>query len=60
MNEDDHIRVLTRRFGRRARTEAVEPTPRHLAGRPMSRDEALAMHGSEPTFAVPVDESLRA
>ena len=40
----------------RTKTEAVDLALRHLAGQPMTREEALAMHGSDPEFAVPPDE----
>ena len=44
------------RFGLRTKTEAVEFALRHLAGQPMTREEALAMRGahaiSEPPAAL--------
>ena len=34
------------RYGVHTKTEAVDLALRHLAGQPMSRDEALAMRGA--------------
>ena len=34
------------RFGVRTKTEAVDLALRHLAGQPMTREEALAMRGA--------------
>lgn len=44
--EDDHLRVVMQRYGVRTKTEAVDLALRHLAGQPMTRDEALAMRGA--------------
>ncbi len=54
--ENDHVEIIMERYGLRTKTEAVDLALRHLAGQPMTRDEALAMHGSDPTFDVPMDE----
>jgi len=39
--------------------EAVELALRHLAGQPMSREEALAMRGAHAIDEPPADESPR-
>jgi Arc/MetJ family transcription regulator len=47
------------RYGLRTKTEAVELALRHLAGLPMTRDEALAMQGSHAIGDVPRDAGPR-
>ena len=47
------------RFGVRTKTEAVDLALRHLAGQPMTREEALAMRGSHSIEVVPVDVGPR-
>lgn len=44
--DDDHVRVIMRRYGLHTKTDAVALALRTLAGRLMTRDEALAMRGS--------------
>ncbi len=44
--EDDYLRAVMDRYGVHTKTEAVDLALRHLAGQPMSRDEALAMRGA--------------
>lgn len=44
--EDAHLETVMRRYGLRTKTEAVDLALRHLAGQPMTRQEALAMHGA--------------
>ncbi len=58
--ENDYVDVIIERFGVRTKTEAVDLALRHLAGDPMTRDEALAMRGARairelPPEAPPVD-----
>ena len=55
---DDHLleRVM-RRYGLRTKTEAVDLALRHLAGRPMTTDEALSMRGARAILEVPPDPS---
>jgi len=48
------------RHGVRTKTEAVNLALRHLAGQPMSRDEALAMRGAHAIADVPIDTPPRA
>lgn len=44
--EDDYLRAIMDRYGVATKTEAVDLALRHLAGQPMTRDEALAMRGA--------------
>ncbi|HEY4990611.1 MAG TPA: type II toxin-antitoxin system VapB family antitoxin [Nakamurella sp.] len=53
--EDDYVRTIMHRYGIRTKTEAVELALRHFAGQPMTREEALAMHGAHSIDAPPPD-----
>ena len=53
--EDDYVRVIMDRFGVHTKTEAVDLALRHLAGQPLTRDEALAMRGAHAIGHVPDD-----
>lgn len=44
--ENDYLRIIMDRYGIHTKTEAVDLALRSLAGQPMTREEALAMHGS--------------
>jgi Arc/MetJ family transcription regulator len=44
--DDDRLRAVMDRYGVHTKTEAVDLALRHLAGQPMTRDEALAMRGA--------------
>jgi Arc/MetJ family transcription regulator len=44
--EETYVRSIMERYGLRTKTEAVDLALRHLAGQPMSREEALAMRGA--------------
>jgi Arc/MetJ family transcription regulator len=44
--EETYVRSIMKRYGLRTKTEAVDLALRHLAGQPMSREEALAMRGA--------------
>lgn len=44
--EDAYVQTIMDRFGARTKTEAVGLALRHLAGQPMTREEALAMRGA--------------
>jgi Arc/MetJ family transcription regulator len=57
--EDDYLRTIMDRYGIRTKTEAVELALRHLAGQPMTRDEALAMRGANAICEVPADVGPR-
>lgn len=49
------IATIMDRYGIRTKTEAVDLALRHLAGQPMSREEALAMRGTRALEDSPVD-----
>jgi Arc/MetJ family transcription regulator len=53
--EDDYLRAVMDRYGIHTKTEAVDLALRHLAGQPMTRDEALAMRGAHAIGHVPED-----
>jgi Arc/MetJ family transcription regulator len=53
--EDTYVRMIMERYGLRTKTEAVDLALRHLAGVPMTREEALAMEGSNAILDVPAD-----
>ena len=53
--EDDHLQLIMHRYGLRTKTDAVDLALRHLAGQPMTRDEALAMRGAHAIGKVPAD-----
>jgi Arc/MetJ family transcription regulator len=44
--EDTYLQAVMDRYGLRTKTEAVELALCHLAGQPMTREEALAMRGA--------------
>ncbi len=52
---DDLVQTVMDRYGIRTKTEAVDLALRHLAGQPMTRDEALAMRGARAIDVVPAD-----
>ena len=54
--EDAYLRIVMDRYSLRTMTEAVELALRHLAGQPMSREEALAMRGAHAIDEPPADE----
>ena len=53
--EDDYLKAVMDRYGVHTKTEAVDLALRHLAGQPMSRDEALAMRGAHAIVEIPED-----
>jgi Arc/MetJ family transcription regulator len=53
--EDGYVEAIMDRYRVRTKTEAVELALRHLAGQPMSREEALAMRGARAVDAPPDD-----
>jgi len=57
--EDTYLRVVMDRYDLRTKTEAVELALRHLAGQPMSREEALAMRGAHAIDEPPADTPPR-
>jgi Arc/MetJ family transcription regulator len=57
--EDTYLRAVMDRYGLHTKTEAVELALRHLAGQPMSREEALAMRGAHAIEDLPPDAPPR-
>lgn len=53
--ENEYVETIMDRFGVHTKTEAVDLALRHLAGQPMTRDEALAMRGSHAINETPTD-----
>jgi Arc/MetJ family transcription regulator len=53
--EDTYVEAIMDRFGVHTKTAAVDLALRHLAGQPMSREEALAMRGARAIDTVPDD-----
>jgi Arc/MetJ family transcription regulator len=53
--EESYLRAVMDRYGLRTKTEAVELALRHLAGQPMTREEALAMRGAHAIAEPPAD-----
>jgi Arc/MetJ family transcription regulator len=57
--EDTHVQAIMDRYGVRTKTDAVALALRHLAGVPMTRQEALAMRGAHAIEDVPTDSRPR-
>ena len=57
--EETYLRIVMDRYSLRTMTEAVELALRHLAGQPMSREEALAMRGAHAIDEPPADTPPR-
>jgi Arc/MetJ family transcription regulator len=53
--EDSYVRTIMDRYGLQTKKAAVGLALRHLAGQPMTRDEALAMQGAHAIGQPPVD-----
>lgn len=53
------VRQVMERYGVRTKTEAVALALRHLAGQPMTRDEALALRGAQLIDDLPADSRPR-
>jgi Arc/MetJ family transcription regulator len=53
--DDTLLATIMDRYCVRTKTAAVDLALRHLAGQPMSRDEALAMRGARAIADVPPD-----
>ena len=53
--EDDYVRAIMDRYGVHTKTEAVDLALRHLAGQPMTHEEALAMRGAHAIGEIPED-----
>ena len=57
--EDTYVQAIMNRYRVRTKTEAVDLALRHLAGQPMTREEALAMRGANAIAAPPADVQPR-
>jgi Arc/MetJ family transcription regulator len=55
--DDIYVRRIMDRYGIHTKTEAVDLALRHLAGQPMTREEALAMEGARAIGEIPRDSS---
>jgi len=53
--EDTYLQAIMDRYGVRTKTDAVDLALRHLAGQPMTREDALAMRGVHAIAKVPAD-----
>lgn len=53
--EGDYVQAIMDRYGVYTKTAAVNLALRHLAGQPMTREEALAMQGVHAISEPPVD-----
>ncbi len=53
--EDSYLQAVMGRYHLRTKTEAVDLALRHLAGQPMTREQALAMRGARAIAEVPAD-----
>jgi Arc/MetJ family transcription regulator len=57
--DDAYIETIMDRYGVHTKTAAVDLALRHLAGQPMTRDEALAMEGARAIAEPPADAPPR-
>ncbi|CAN5625514.1 type II toxin-antitoxin system VapB family antitoxin [soil metagenome] len=57
--DDGYVRTIMDRYGVHTKTAAVDLALRHLAGQPMTRDEALGMRGAHALDEPPDDVSPR-
>jgi Arc/MetJ family transcription regulator len=55
--EVSYLQVIMDRYGVRTKTQAVDLALRHLAGQPISREDALAMRGANAIGRVPPDRA---
>jgi Arc/MetJ family transcription regulator len=53
--EETYVQAIMHRYGVRTKTDAVELALRHLAGQPMTREQALAMRGKHAIGEIPAD-----
>jgi Arc/MetJ family transcription regulator len=58
--EDVYVKAIMDRYGVHTKTEAVDLALRHLAGQPMTREEALGMRGAHALGEIPVDTAPHA
>jgi Arc/MetJ family transcription regulator len=57
--EDDYVEAIMDRYGVRTKTAAVDLALRHLAGQPMTLEEARAMRGAHAIAEPPADAPPR-
>ena len=57
--EDSYLRTIMGRYGVRTKTEAVDLALRHLAGQPLTREQAQAMRGAHAMHEPPTDAAPR-
>jgi Arc/MetJ family transcription regulator len=57
--DEDFVEMIMDRYGVRTKTAAVDLALRHLAGQPMTRQEAMAMRGARAIDEPPVDAQPR-
>lgn len=57
--DDVYVEAIKDRYGVHTKTEAVDLALRHLAGQPMTREQALAMRGARAIEDVPADAGPR-
>lgn len=55
--KEAHVGAIMERYGLPTKTEAVALALRHLAGQPMTREEALGMRGANAMGESPTDVS---
>ncbi|HEU0101874.1 MAG TPA: type II toxin-antitoxin system VapB family antitoxin [Mycobacteriales bacterium] len=53
--EETHVQAIMDRFSVHTKTDAVALALRHLAGQPMTREQALRMRGAGALSDVPPD-----
>ena len=58
--DDAYVQLMMDRYGLRTKTAAVDLALRHLAGQPMTREEALTMRGAHAIGELPADLPPRA
>lgn len=57
--DDDYVRIIMDRYGVHTKTDAVDLALRHLAGQPMTREQALALRGAHAIGDIPSDVGPR-
>jgi Arc/MetJ family transcription regulator len=57
--EQEYVDAIMHRYRLRTKTDAVDLALRHLAGQPMTREEALAMRGAHAIDQIPPDQPPR-
>jgi Arc/MetJ family transcription regulator len=53
--DEDFVEAIMDRYGVHTKTAAVDLALRHLAGQPMTRQEAMAMRGARAIDEPPAD-----